>query len=120
MLVEFCRSVTPSPHVRVIGHLQLAVVILYLVMSFYEMEAAVTNLLQRLKFYSSRMQAFVRFPTEFDNLLLNAAGYFDVSPKVFNSQPTLFYKFNILNVPTQETKKDKLFGGHQYPCIGAM
>ena len=28
----------------------------------------------------SRMQAFVRLPTEFDNLLLNAAGYFDVSP----------------------------------------
>ena len=27
------------------------------------------------------MQAFVRLPTEFDDLLLNAAGYFDVSPK---------------------------------------
>ena len=26
----------------------------------------------------SRMQAVVRLPTEFDNLLLNAAGYFDV------------------------------------------
>ena len=31
----------------------------------------------------SRMQAFVRLPTEFDNLLLNTAGYFDVSPKSF-------------------------------------
>ena len=30
----------------------------------------------------SRTQTFVRLPTEFDNLLLNAAGYFDVSPKV--------------------------------------
>ena len=29
----------------------------------------------------SGMQAFLRLPTEFDNLLLNAAGYFDVSPK---------------------------------------
>ena len=28
----------------------------------------------------SRMQTFVRLPTELDNLLLNAAGYFDVSP----------------------------------------
>ena len=28
----------------------------------------------------SRMQAFVRLPTEFDNILLNAAGYFDISP----------------------------------------
>ena len=27
------------------------------------------------------MQTFVRLPTEFDNLLLNAAGYFDISPK---------------------------------------
>ena len=26
------------------------------------------------------MQAFVRLPTEFDNLLLNAAAFFDVSP----------------------------------------
>ena len=26
------------------------------------------------------MQAFVRLPTEFDHLLLNAAGYLDVSP----------------------------------------
>ena len=30
----------------------------------------------------SRMQAFVRLPTEFDNLLQNAAGYFDVSPNL--------------------------------------
>ena len=29
----------------------------------------------------SRMQTFVRLPTEFNNLLLNAAGYFEVSPK---------------------------------------
>ena len=28
------------------------------------------------------MQAFVRLPTEFEYLLLNAAGYFDVSPNV--------------------------------------
>ena len=28
------------------------------------------------------MQAFVRLSTEFDNLLLNAAGYFDVSPYI--------------------------------------
>ena len=30
----------------------------------------------------SRMQAFIRLPTEFDNLLLNAACYFDVSPYI--------------------------------------
>ena len=30
------------------------------------------------------MQAFVRLPTEFGNFLLNAAGYFDVSPKARN------------------------------------
>ena len=29
---------------------------------------------------TSRMQAFVSLPTEFDNLLLNAAGFFYVSP----------------------------------------
>ena len=28
----------------------------------------------------SSMQAFVRLPAEFDNSLLNAAGYFDISP----------------------------------------
>ena len=40
--------------------------------------SAVTNLFRGLNI--SRMQTFVRLPTEFDNLLLNAAGYFDVSP----------------------------------------
>ena len=28
------------------------------------------------------MQAFVRLPTEFDNILLNAAGYFDISSSI--------------------------------------
>ena len=42
----------------------------------------------------SRMQAFVRLPTEFEYLLLNAAGYFDVSPKdndVFHTRIVLLY-----------------------------
>ena len=36
-----------------------------------------------LLYYYIRMQVFVRLPNEFDNLLLNAAGYFNVSPNQY-------------------------------------
>ena len=81
MLVEFCRSVTPSPHVRVKGHLrddsQLSL--------YYTWQCFFVKWRQQSPTFCkglniSRMQTFVMLPTEFDNLLLNAAGYFDISP----------------------------------------
>ena len=81
MLVEFCRSVTPSPHVRVKGHLgDDSQLVLY-----YTWECLFVKWRQQSPTFCkglniSRMQAFVRLQPEFDNLLLNADGYFDVSP----------------------------------------
>ena len=83
MLVELCRSVTPSPHVSVKGHLgddsQLLLYYPWLCL-FVKWRQQSPTFCKGLNI--SRMQAFVRLPTEFDNLLLNAAGYFDVFPYV--------------------------------------
>ena len=55
------------------------------------------------------MQAFVRLPSEFDNLLLNAAGYFDVSPYLVckaNRKPisgSCFFQIGTDTTPYTET-----------------
>ena len=73
MLVEFCRAVTLSPYVRVKGHLcdnsQLLLYYTWLCL-FVKWRQKLPTFCKGLNI--SRMQAFVRLPTEFDNLLLNA------------------------------------------------
>ena len=71
MRVEFCRSVTPSPHVRVKGHLgDDSQLLLY-----YTWQCLFVKWRQQSPTFCKglniiRMQAFVRLPTEFDHLLL--------------------------------------------------
>ena len=73
MLVEFCRSVTPSAHVRVKGHLEDCCCCFTILSNVFLFNGGSSHQLSA-KVNISRMQAFVRLPTEFDNLVLNAAG----------------------------------------------
>ena len=45
------------------------------------------------------MQAFVRLPTEFDNLLVNAVGYFDISP---NGDLMALHSVSIIQMATDD------------------
>ena len=93
MFVKFSRSVTPSPHDRVKGYLgDDSQLLLYntwycLFVKWRQQSPTVCKGLN-----IDRMQAFVMLPTEFDNLLLNAAGYFDISP---NTKVNVKYGYHL-------------------------
>ena len=82
MLVEFCRSVTPSPHVRVKGTWVTTASCCYTTLgNVFLLNGGSSHQPSAKVWISSGCRLLVRLPREFDNLLLNAAGYFDVLPR---------------------------------------